>query len=245
MKTHRIVIVILALLVSIAETARAQQREPSLRNVLITGSMIPPKTPHLTASVPVSVPDRPSLHGQVGQFQIQPVSLNVNARNYQPIPNGCGSDASLLGPNVVPQQIGGVDFSKACDRHDICYGTAWNSKSACDNTFRADMLRSCQSATSIPDYSKCVSAANAYYGAVAIGGGSAFQQGQYTALFTQPSGHYSLMAPAAPVKYSLLESPGSQSKYSLLGGSGEQYKYGLIDWSKTFGPKPGPTSHLP
>jgi hypothetical protein len=113
------------------------------------------------------------------------------------VPDGCGSETSFFTPSRVPQAFFTADFSKACDSHDICYGTLWTDKSACDNQFASDLYRSCltppRMGRALP---MCFGVANTYYTAVRFGGGSAFRQAQMESLMPAQPGP-SLFGPAA------------------------------------------------
>jgi len=133
------------------------------------------------------------------------------------VPNGCGSETSFFNPNRVPQSFAGANFGKACDAHDICYGTLWANKIACDNRFVLDLYRSC---LTTPGMSRatpmCLGLSTAYYAAVRFGGSSAFQQAQIQALMPAQSGP-SLFGSPAPFteKFSLLPKANPSPKYRL------------------------------
>ena len=81
-------------------------------------------------------------------------------------PNGCGPSAG----DAVPES-----FPGACAAHDICYGTAGNSKARCDTNFKNYMLDTCRSRGSGP---LCVSTAFIYWRAVVIFGGRPYRNAQ-------------------------------------------------------------------
>src|SRR5690606_25134374 len=66
-------------------------------------------------------------------------------KDYTPKPNGCGPDSWVS--KLVPDQIYAVakwHFSRACDAHDICYGTCNSDRAKCDKEFLADLRAWCQ-----------------------------------------------------------------------------------------------------
>lgn len=103
--------------------------------------------------------------------------------NHTPAFNGCGPQN---GVNFVPQSpLGVATFTKACDQHDICYGTCNSSKANCDFTFFDDMAAICHAEYppfgglfNAIGHSYCLSLAQDYTAAVMLGAGSAFQDGQ-------------------------------------------------------------------
>ena len=59
--------------------------------------------------------------------------------------NGCGPEKGF-GKYVIPNKIGpyrNVDFTQACNNHDICYDTCNSEKSSCDQGFLSDMTAAC------------------------------------------------------------------------------------------------------
>ena len=65
-----------------------------------------------------------------------------------PSTNGCGpapKDAWNKFKNwAIPDSALGPDFTSACDRHDICYGTCGSDKAQCDLNFLSDMRDQCE-----------------------------------------------------------------------------------------------------
>lgn len=64
--------------------------------------------------------------------------------------NGCGTGAtanivpdSLIVNGTIVSRFGNL-FTSACNRHDVCYGTAGTNKDACDVALGADMYRKAQ-----------------------------------------------------------------------------------------------------
>jgi hypothetical protein len=104
-------------------------------------------------------------------------------------PNGCGSETGLFTPNRVPQSILGASFGKACDAHDICYGTPWANKAACDNNFLVDLAGACHAASDDKwKKAACMDVARDYYLAVRLGGGKAYREAQLQAIFPPQTG---------------------------------------------------------
>jgi hypothetical protein len=88
--------------------------------------------------------------------------------------NGCGP-AKGFSHFVIPNKIGptrNIDFTEACNNHDVCYDTCNSSKSGCDQGFLADMTAAC--ADAYPGRSRynqymrqaCVTDATLYFYAV-------------------------------------------------------------------------------
>ncbi|GEM_PF-1680852 len=74
---------------------------------------------------------------------------NCNINNPPPlVQNGCGS-ASIDVPDFLVSftnaaaaaSYGGI-FRAACNKHDVCYGTSWQTKAWCDADLKNDMIRS-------------------------------------------------------------------------------------------------------
>lgn len=85
-------------------------------------------------------------------------------------PNGCG-----------PGKFGGLVpelwFNSCCNAHDGCYGDCSQSKDTCDSTFYDCMKSTCDSTYDrfSGNWLECRATAGVYYGAVKVGGGSAFR----------------------------------------------------------------------
>lgn len=62
--------------------------------------------------------------------------------------NGCGPENGVF-KYFVPNRIGpwrNIDFTGACNGHDICYSTCNSEKSSCDTHFFIDMSKACAEA---------------------------------------------------------------------------------------------------
>jgi hypothetical protein len=62
--------------------------------------------------------------------------------------NGCGP-AKGFSHFIIPNKIGpsrNIDFTQACNNHDICYDTCNSAKSGCDEAFLLDMSTACAAA---------------------------------------------------------------------------------------------------
>ena len=129
------------------------------------------------------------------------------------IPNGCGSPNSYGRPanfqasgiesvaihalfGQVAQQVAGVDFSRACDRHDICYGTLWAPKLRCDERFLHDLHRACAAPESAYPL-RCHEAARGYWLALWGFGSGPYLNAQMQSL-ARPDLGPNLFAPAGP-----------------------------------------------
>ena len=55
----------------------------------------------------------------------------------------CGTDDRFL-TRFVPQGWKGADFKKACIKHDDCYEIYGVKRASCDESFRKDLLKSCE-----------------------------------------------------------------------------------------------------
>ncbi|MCR5183144.1 MAG: hypothetical protein K6B46_00380 [Opitutales bacterium] len=94
--------------------------------------------------------------------------------NYEPSINGCGSEGSEWVPDSF---FWFVDFTPACNAHDVCYGTCGASKAQCDVSLGADMATACLDALAIfallPGWGKsslvlCLAQAAAYSAALLV-----------------------------------------------------------------------------
>ncbi|MBI3818035.1 MAG: carboxypeptidase regulatory-like domain-containing protein [Planctomycetes bacterium] len=108
-----------------------------------------------------------------------PYAVTGNCKDCTPKPNGCGSSDWMTKFLNTPLGLG-VDFTPACNAHDICYGTYPASKSQCDLAFYQNLLAIC-AATFPNDQSKaakCNNLAYIYYKAVDKFGGDPFKKAQ-------------------------------------------------------------------
>lgn len=89
--------------------------------------------------------------------------------NYTPTSNGCSTGMNVPFYNQL--------FQKACNAHDICYGTCKNEKANCDSSFYSAMKAKCN--TLSPNKKiNCYVAANSYYNAVKSSGKPYFKNAQ-------------------------------------------------------------------
>ena len=110
------------------------------------------------------------------------------------IVNGCGpgwKELYLLAPNKI--KLLGIDFTSACNLHDICYGNSlmnyvkdnegltrydFNTNNEqriyCDNNFQRDMTKQC-STLPIVEKTLCHSLAISYFATVVVSGRIAFK----------------------------------------------------------------------
>lgn len=91
----------------------------------------------------------------------------ISQPHYRP----CGP--GFLNNALVPQGFAGVDFRRACQRHDDCYGAGCDRK-ACDDRFLNDMLRACECS---PMPCLCRLKAYQWYLQVRLLGGIGYQEG--------------------------------------------------------------------
>lgn len=114
-------------------------------------------------------------------------------------PNGCGPVAGVY----PPQGAFGANFTDACVRHDICYGTLGAPKEGCDSSFRTELVEACQmeyhssiqlmqetqpaiywvelTAGHYLTLGACSVVADGYAGAVSLGGSGRFASAQLAA----------------------------------------------------------------
>ena len=100
-----------------------------------------------------------------------------------PTTNGCGSSGSEWVPD---SNWGKVDFTPACNAHDICYGTCGTTHQSCDNSLANAMEAACLEwwnswwgyITVGTAYFSCVAQAEIYRGTLLAGGGMAFDNAQ-------------------------------------------------------------------
>ncbi len=78
-------------------------------------------------------------------------------------PNYCGN-ATI----TVPNSFFGVNQNEACQKHDICYALAQDSRATCDVQFLSNMLTNCG-----PNL-LCAGVAVIYFIGVSVGGGSSY-----------------------------------------------------------------------
>ena len=68
----------------------------------------------------------------------------------------------------APESLFGVNQSDACQKHDVCYANAVDSRATCDSQFLTNLQNACGWNV------LCQIGAVVYYGAVRIGGGSSY-----------------------------------------------------------------------
>ena len=88
-----------------------------------------------------------------GRFTMLPGCKSTNKRGYTPGYNGCGPGGADIGSRIVAEafvpegwQAGkemGLNFTPACNTHDICYGTCCTDKDACDAQLEIDAKKIC------------------------------------------------------------------------------------------------------
>jgi hypothetical protein len=92
--------------------------------------------------------------------------------------NGCGSQGD--DGIDVPDQIGSVSFTDACNWHDRCYGTCGLSQGYCDRGMLAKTREACG------DDGVCTGIAKVYFLGVATFGGDAYRDGQRDSCRREP-----------------------------------------------------------
>ncbi|XP_023229534.1 group XIIA secretory phospholipase A2-like [Centruroides sculpturatus] len=78
--------------------------------------------------------------GKPCEYQCPPGKRLKRNKNYNPVPQGCGS----YGIQVILNLPLLKDVHKCCDKHDICYGTCMSSKFKCDSEFEKCLYNKCE-----------------------------------------------------------------------------------------------------
>lgn len=91
------------------------------------------------ATCPPGAKSRQVAKGGTGQARCEYRAAVPNP-SWKPTPNGCS--APLVGGS-----FGSWDFTPACDKHDLCYGTCGASKRKCDKLFYKLMTAICDALT--------------------------------------------------------------------------------------------------
>lgn len=90
--------------------------------------------------------------------------------------NGCGSKDSAWVPDSF---FWIIDFTRACNAHDQCYGTCGSNKTMCDFMLGAEMALECTPLIFFPILHKaCLAQAGIYAAAVLGMGGEAYEDAQ-------------------------------------------------------------------
>jgi hypothetical protein len=135
-----------------------------------------------------------------------------------PIPNGCGSESSIIKSWPILQSPFGARFGEACNVHDICYGTFGANKDVCDSRFLLDLYRACLTApTAGRTTPTCLGLANIYHLAVSRFGDTPYRQAQTQAVFPTLSSSALLSDRPTTVwdKASLFSRASGTGKFSL------------------------------
>ena len=125
-------------------------------------------------------------------------------------PGACGQDTAA--GRLVPDKPLKYNFGPACAEHDACYRSPYAFKEACDEEFRRDLVRVCNTAE--PEFESwtgwnlrnrarrraCLGLAYTYYGTVAEFGEKYKVNPQSQATYPYPQTHRS-----APVYYYIYE----------------------------------------
>jgi hypothetical protein len=103
--------------------------------------------------------------------------------------NGCGPANGLVS-HLIPNKVGpfynprAVDFTPACNNHDVCYDTCNSDKNTCDSNFLTQMRAACAAVYPGRGYydrrmrASCETDAYIYYLAVSRVGGDAYESAQ-------------------------------------------------------------------
>jgi Group XII secretory phospholipase A2 precursor (PLA2G12) len=98
-------------------------------------------------------------------------------------PNGCGTKSFKVSDTWPTKgKCGGAraDWLKACNRHDICYGTCQRTKEECDSRFCGALDAACDAAfpKSRTCRQRCKGEAADYCAGVKLAGGEAYKRAQ-------------------------------------------------------------------
>lgn len=112
-------------------------------------------------------------------------------KGYTPKVNGCGSGWNTY---LVPDmdylsliELAWIDFTKACNAHDKCYGTCGSDKELCNDKLARDMKQTCDKLTYRPlARYRCHKMADLYKKAVDSYGESPWQDAQDEACAWKP-----------------------------------------------------------
>ena len=94
---------------------------------------------------------------------------------YNPGQTYCGSGWN---EGLVPDWLYGINISRPCYNHDVCYGECGKSKQQCDGQLQKDIETQCSQAPTTSIRMECYRMARQYRGAVAAFGQSAYDDAQ-------------------------------------------------------------------
>ena len=100
----------------------------------------------------------------------------VPRAGFKPTSNGCGP----AGGPKVPDKFGKASFLKACNKHDICYGTCKSDRKACDKKFGQRLRAACRGAygKGTTGRARCLERADEYHDLVTALGSVAYDDAQ-------------------------------------------------------------------
>lgn len=93
--------------------------------------------------------------------------------------NGCGPrDKPMTGEFTIGKKT--LSFKKACNAHDICYGTCSSDRVSCNDDFEKAMKKVCTDAFGKRTKARatCLAEAETYSDAVRLFGGDAYDEAQ-------------------------------------------------------------------
>ncbi|WP_337958596.1 RHS repeat-associated core domain-containing protein, partial [Candidatus Accumulibacter vicinus] len=105
---------------------------------------------------------------------IDPLGLEASGP-YDPTKTYCGSGSNEA---IIPDWIYGMNISRACYNHDVCYEQCGKSKQQCDSELRKDIEDICAKGPSGSIRAECNRMARQYERAVQAYGGDAYAQAQ-------------------------------------------------------------------
>lgn len=133
----------------------------------------------------------PVIRGVRTKNGIKECRTHEQRKDYSPTVNGCGSGWNTY---FVPDmdylsliELAWIDFSKACNEHDKCYGTCGSDKGLCNDMLARDMKQACDKLTYRPlARYRCHKMADLYKMAVDSLGESPWQDAQDEACEWKP-----------------------------------------------------------
>lgn len=161
----------------VSEAGRFSQRDP----LFFVGSSSAYET---ELASPLTLKD-PSGKG----LDCPPGWVQVPRYGYEPTISNppCGTQGGIP-INPSPPAAGGANFTPACEKHDLCYQDCSSTRDGCDQNFKNDLYKICdqQHPDDATAREKCKQAADAWWLALTMFGGSAYTDAQNAACFCAP-----------------------------------------------------------
>lgn len=147
----------------------------------VLGSTLRPYDPKTQCCTPRGV--QPKFEGFSARYCKETRTPRPRSEKYKPSKNGCGSKDFDV-PDTWPAEGRGrkANFTPACNKHDVCYGTCQKDKDACDKAFCRDLKQACKSTWPNAADSKrrggCEDRADYYCAGVILAGDAAYWNAQ-------------------------------------------------------------------